>query len=508
MAMPQTAATSEPRQSRGGSAWLLVILAAVAGLVIAMASGTHLALAGIMIPLIVAAAWASPRALLLLLVVWMTELGLLRRLIPGGSNSAFSGDPVLIIGPMVIAFLFFWSVSRGALDNRTRLANVVLAFNVVALVEVINPGQGSILAGLGGLLFLLMPVLSFWVGRILVDDDLLTRIIWAVAVLGVLAGLYGLYQQFVGFPSWDQTWINSGSYTALALGNNINRAFGSMSSSQEYAAFLGVSLVAWVSLLGKKTRLPLLVHLAAMALILMAIFYESERTIVFLGVMALAVVYAAWRRAKPSVVVVAGVVSIVVLIFGAGFLGGGTPNPQPGQSVASTLANHQLNGLSDPTSKNSSLHNHILSTERGFIQAFQRPFGSGVGSVTLAASKFNASSSFNSGTEFDPGNMGVAFGVVGVLLYLLVTVYGLGTAYRAAVRRHDALGLFVLGVVAIHILEWFNGDLYSVTWLVWLVLGYADMYLLRADSPELDRLDLELPAGTHQRNPRRWIQSA
>ena len=60
-----------------------------------------------------------------------------------------------------------------------------------------------------------------------------------------MAALYGLFQQFVKFPTWDLVWIDSKGYTALNLGSGIVRAFSFFSSAQEYAVFLSVGVVAW-----------------------------------------------------------------------------------------------------------------------------------------------------------------------------------------------------------------------------------------------------------------------
>ena len=46
--------------------------------------------------------------------------------------------------------------------------------------------------------------------------------------------------------------------------------------------------------------------------------------------------------------------------------------------------------------------------------------------------------------------------------------------YGLAARRRDPLSIAVLGVAAVTLFQWLNGDLYSVAWLFWLTLGWAD----------------------------------
>ena len=74
-------------------------------------------------------------------------------------------------------------------------------------------------------------------------------------MLSLFAAIYGLIQQFHGLPSWDQAWVTTKGYSALNLGSNVIRAFGSFSSAEEYAAFLSLGLVAWLALSGKATRM-------------------------------------------------------------------------------------------------------------------------------------------------------------------------------------------------------------------------------------------------------------
>ncbi|MEI6453992.1 MAG: hypothetical protein WCO31_05315, partial [Actinomycetes bacterium] len=107
------------------------------------------------------------------------------------------------------------------------------------------------------------------------------------------------------------------------------------------------------------------------------------------------------------------------------------------------------------------------------------PLGSGTGSVTLAGSKF---SSVSKGTEMDPGNMGIAFGLPGLILYALCLYLASQKAYRRGVEGHHA-AVFATGVLGASLFQWFNGDLYGVCALIWLSLGFIDQ-LPEAAQPE------------------------
>jgi hypothetical protein len=450
---------------------MLVGISTTVCIFIAIASGTHIGLVVVTLPIIVALIFQSPRTMLTVLPVWMVMLGLVRRLTPGGGNITFSGDPVLLIGPVIILLLFGIVVSRGGLQDRTRFANCVGVLSIIALLEAFNPKQHSLLTGLGGLLFILVPMLAFWIGRELLDEAMALLIIRVIAILALLSAIYGLIQQFHGFPSWDQQWISTKGYAALSLGNNVNRAFGTFSSAEEYAAFLTVGLVAWLALARKPTRMFTPLHICATATVATALWFESERTAVFLAALAIGVMAAARLRLRPWGVLAGGTLAIAGLIVLGGHFG------SAGSGTTGTLSNHVLRGVQNPLSSGSSLPGHIKATRIGMEQAFKDPLGHGTGTVTIASARYGSSGSV--GTEYDPGNMGIAFGTLGLFAYFGIFWYAIKTGYRAAVMTSDVVALFGLGLLMATLFQWTNGDLYSVCWIIWLFLGFLDMKLLK-----------------------------
>jgi hypothetical protein len=479
--LPESPVSAPKPRRRGGNAAVTAAATGLGLLALSLFTGSHLIFAVLALPVVIAMAWSNPAAMIALLPVWMVMMGLIRRITPGGGNTTFSGDPVLLVGP--VALLVLWAIVASTREpgQMTPLARVVLAFNIVAFVEAFNPSQGSILTGIGGLLFIVVPTAAFWVGRRYAEEDFVLRIIWTIAWLGLLSAIYGLYQQFAHFPSWDERWIQQKAYTALNLGNGVQRAFSFFSSAEEYAVFLSIAAIAWVCLLTRRTRWPMLLHLAALSTVIVALYFESQRTSFFLTMLAVGVVGAARLGFRPINVVIAGIISVILVIVFAGALGGtcggnsalkGTP------STACVLNNHQASGLSNPTGPGSSLSGHIKETRIGMMDGIKHPFGHGTGSVTLSASRYNAHNKLH-GSEFDPGNMGIAFGLPGEIIYFLLLFQALRMAYRLAVRRRDTVGLFVMGIAAATLFQWTNGDLYSVCWLIWLFLGFGDRLLER-----------------------------
>lgn len=439
------------------------VLAVVAGVLVTRSGGSHLVIAIGLIPLVVAVVWLSPRKCIYGLVVWTVCLGFFRRIVPGGAGLGF-GDPLLLVAPAVITLLFVSAAARGAFRTRSPFANSVALLSLIALIEAANPLQGGLKVGLGGLMYILVPLLAFWVGRIFLTKDNLRTIMWLVAILAAFNAGYGLLQTYAGLPSWDARWVHSSGYVALNVVGQI-RAFGSFSSSAEYAVFLGLGLVCWIALVRRGGTFRLPICLGAITLIGFALVLESSRGAVVWAVIAVGVMAAARAGRRLGGAVGGAVIAIAVLYFLASQFGATPAAPGSG-----TLTGHLFNGLANPGQ--SSLPGHFSRLVHGLTQAFTQPLGHGTGSVTIAAARLGGAQSL--GTEVDPGNVGVAFGLLGLVVYLVVLARGLTLSYRVALDQRDAIGLAVVGMVVITSLQWLNGDYYSVSWLIWLLLGWVD----------------------------------
>jgi hypothetical protein len=133
---------------------------------------------------------------------------------------------------------------------------------------------------------------------------------------------------------------------------------------------------------------------------------------------------------------------------------GHVTSPSTERSVVASLTSHQVEGLSEPFGRDSTLSGHFSEMVNGIVQGFTNPVGLGVGATTLAASKYGAAVG---GTEVDPGNAPAAAGLLGLILYLFVAAYGLSAAYRLARTRRTVATIGALGVIVVIFLQWLNG---------------------------------------------------
>lgn len=450
---------------RGLVFWVLAGAASLmAGWLVPAPAYVRLVLTAAALGLLAVLTVRTPRLVLGLLIGWLAVLGLLRRLVTTVGSAGSLGDPLLLVAPAVWMLLAAVAVSRGALRARTALSTTVLVLTGLLTASVVNPLQGGLTVGLGGWLLVVPPMLAFWVGRSLVDDVTLRRVLALVAALALPAAAYGLYQTFAGFPPWDASWIAEDGYTALNVGGTI-RAFGNFASAAEYATFLAIGLVAWLAFWRGLPRLA--VTVAALALLGAALWFESARGIIVLTALAVGLMVIARRGAPLPVAVISGIAVLVALPW---LVARGAPTSTSGTPTGALVA-HQVQGLTDPFGAGSTLPGHIDMAVSGVMEAVTNPIGRGVGAVTTAASKYGSS---GGSTEVDPGNAGIAAGIAGLLAYVVIVVRGLPLAYRTATRHRDALALAALGILTVTFLQWLNGGQYAVAPLPWLMLGWLD----------------------------------
>lgn len=442
----------------------LVLFLLIVGVAVHEPNRIRLVVALAAVILLVGLATRSAAVALVSLIVWLVALGLSRRLVSELAPITRT-DPLLLVSPLLLALLAAAAVRRGAFRERSALTKGVLALGGLTLLAAVNPLQGSLTGGIGGLLFVLVPTFAFWIGRSYLDDRVLRVTLKLVAALGVGTAVYGLVQVSSGFPGWDRKWINDVSYAALNV-NDVTRPFATFSSASEYGLFLALAIVVWLAMGRHLYVLP--VTIAALGVLVPALVLESSRGAVIILIATLGLLVGAHRRLPLLASAGVGFLLLVALVVGLRHYGPSTY----GTGTGSALVSHQVEGLSDPlNSETSTAGAHYGLIRNGLLQAFTHPAGQGLGAVTIAGSKFGG---LSKGTEADPSNVAVALGLPGLVAYLVVFGTGMLRVYGIAKQRRDGLALAALGVVTVTSLEWLNGGQYAVAVLPWLVLGWAD----------------------------------
>jgi hypothetical protein len=363
----------------------------------------------------------------------------------------------------------------GAFRRWSVMGALVAALSVVALLEVFNSRQGPVRAGVVGLLFWLVPMLWFWVGRAFGGDRVLRATLWLFAGAGVASAVYGLVQATIGFPPWDDQWIRDHGYAALFIGDPAlggARPFAFASSAVEYGltVALGLFLVAlfFVSAMRRHARGRALVLAGCAALCVAAIAVSGVRTAVV--TLFAAFIVCVVIRLRPRAPVVLGVVGVILVCYAALWVV--NANSWSDSGTVGSMRRIVV-GLRNPfNSSESTLPHHLTVARRGFERGWHEPLGMGTGTTHRSEDGY---AHFTQDTEFDVSNGAVAFGIVGVVLTGAALLWGFGLAAARAWRRPDLAHLATVGVLVISFRFWWNGGHYALAPLLWFLLGWVDV---------------------------------
>ena len=422
-----------------------------------------LAAAAIILP-IAALGRKSPQAALIMLLVYLPFMSFLRRLlIPIAGWSSL--DPLLLVAPVTVLLFFSgWLyrtyLLREPIRDESFLFKCVRWMLLVDVLQIFNPLQGSILTGIAGVIFWVVPVVFMILSREYVDEKLLKRIFAVALVIGILSAAYGYKQFLLGYSFFEKLWVEQSGYTALMVYGTI-RPVSFFASGAEYGYYLAIALViSWVCVLRAKPPLKL-VGLAASVFLYINLFIESARGVIVAATVALFVVTILSVR-KTAHRVAASLISLMAL--GVLFAGISLLN------TSNDLIRHSVEGLIDPFGERSSAKGHFRLLGEGIWLGIQNPLGFGLGSTTIAGNQFSGQTI---SSEADIGNKFIATGVLGGILYFLIMVNVLIKAFRKA-NAGDPVYLIILGVLIACGMQWLTGGHYAVLPLIWIMIGYLD----------------------------------
>jgi hypothetical protein len=412
--------------------------------------------------LIVAVRW--PRAAVVLTLLFLPFLALLRRLLIADAGWS-PYDPLVVVGPLVaLALIFRLLIVERIQFERDILSKLVYALLALAVIQVFNPLGPGVLAGLGGLLFLAVPLLWFVIGRELADRRTVITLIYSVILAAIATTAYGLWQTEISLPKWDASWVEVTGYEALYVGKQI-RAFGTFSSAAEYAAYASVGFVFACALVMYRRALPAV----AIPFLAIAIFLASGRGVMALTLIA-AIVLIALRARNGGATLLVTVLGVGAL-FAVSALAGPALDRAAGRS-SNPLVSHQVGGLLHPLDPDkSTLLTHWEQFTEGIGAGFTDPLGRGTGATNIAAARFGGVG--GSGTEVDISDAFVSLGLAGGLLFIGI----LGVTFRRVISLYLARGdpalLAVVGLLVVTLGQWLNGGYYALAPLTWFLIGWA-----------------------------------
>ena len=405
---------------------LLISAAGVGVIAVSHPDGYRLALAVALAANLIIAAMKWPRAAALATLFFLPFLALVRRLLIADTGFT-SNDPLLLVGPVVALFLIYRLYLMQRRRSFDRLSKVVLALLVVTVIQVFNPfATGGIVTAAGGLLFVAVPLLWFFIGRELGDRTSVTYLLYGTILVACLVGIYGLLQtQFGTIPSWDQAWLDINSYAGLLVGdsgtNNTIRPFSTFSSNQEYALFMGIGVTFVVAFL-LQSRFSVAVVLP---LLVLALFLAGGRGALVTSALAVTILLALMTRRWLSGIL------IVALGIAVAYGAAATFGPRIDRAAGlggNAVVERNVTGILKPLDPaKSTVIGHWNLILIGIEEGIRHPAGHGTGASTLATQLTDTASR---DSENDIANAFVNLGIVGGGLYLVI----IAMLFRARVR--------------------------------------------------------------------------
>lgn len=385
-------------------------------------------------------------------------------------------DPIHLIAPALVLFIFvgmllFHRERLSQTFKSNNLAKYVMVLLGLFVLQIFNPLQGGLLVGLGGAFYYVIPIVWFFVALCYANNQLIRKLMIAIVIIGIITGAYGLCQMTFGFLPFEKYWIETGGFASLHVGRFI-RAFSTFSSPEEYSRYLQIAgVIAFGYFLKRKNLSWLLIF----SFIGISTIMTGARSSVFglaFSVLVLLVIWKAKdiRRAFIRLVLLASAFAVIMSFV-----------PLPisdfdyrSQSIFYTMAGHTARGFFNPVGERT-FQSRLNLWKRLLTEVVPKnPVGYGLGSTSIAAQKFG---SWGFGTESYIFALFVNSGVVGGLLFLIITFIALKKGIRLYLRRETdkALSATTLSIIAGLALNNLFGNsftLYSIAPIGWLLMGW------------------------------------
>jgi hypothetical protein len=409
---------------------------------------------------------------------FLTVLGDFRRwLLPFEDWS--SADPLLLVGPLVAIVLWVVAITSDRIKLDTPLSKWMLLLMSFLAAHIFNPLQGGLMVGVAGAVFMLVPLLWYWVGKSFGSEAFMEVFFFKlVAPLACIAALFGLYQIFYGYPEYQLAWWRPRAAELSFLGSreDMLRPLAFFPNIAEYTHYLGVAVLAMVALLLRKRSVP--IALLVLALVFTALFLSGTRGPVVKVIFASAVLWTILGRSR-AVWVPRLAIALVVGLFGLTY-GLSQVAQMEGEGRAHFNAQRQANLMpTDGGGGTISIHLNLIRI--GFVRTAQQPLGRGTGYTTMAAGRFGEG---GFSTEKDFTDMFISLGVPGGIVYLIILFYAAWLATKYWTRSRSTVALIIIGLLILMAMGWLRAGAYVMTPMVWFCVGAMDRMQAEASVAE------------------------
>ncbi|MCU1321248.1 MAG: hypothetical protein JWM43_897 [Acidobacteriaceae bacterium] len=415
---------------------------------------------------------------------FLLTLGDIRRILDTVAPASAGLDLMLLVGPLFAVYLAIPLLLR--LKVSDTLSKALLALMAIMIVEMFNPRQGSIVVGFSGALFYIIPIFWFWIARNYATDRMMFLLFYRVFLpIGILDGLLGVAQAYIGFFPWEKAWaLKLGSQYIYTAGHL--RSFGFSTGASEFASTLLIASVCVMAAIfaGRRTYVLLLPILIAASIL------ASSRGLIVKLLFASAMIWAVrskgGRNWLPRLIF-ALVLGFGLTMYSASQAGGDDTGTTTKKSTTAEIATqHVTKGLANPLeAKSSTAGVHWQIFVGGIVKGFTYPIGTGIGAVTLGAGKFTTGGATTGSSEVDISDAFITMGFVGGFLYLFIIYKVFRLAFLYVRKGSLIMSLAYVGCLAALFGGWLALGQYSTAPFVWFCIGSLVRKSSSLDAPGL-----------------------
>jgi len=399
------------------------------------------------------------------LIIYLPFMAFIRRYIYVYGRYV-SMDPILILSDVITIWMFgYLIIFKGKeiykLFRENKLVRLTTILLFIFILQIFNPRQGSILVGVGGAKFYIIPLLWFYIGLFL-DRRFVKRLLVLIVFIGVVTALYGLKQTFFGFTPFENYWIRYGGYSSLHL-LKIIRSFSTFASAGEYAHYLTISgIICFAFFLKSRQKIK---YLVALGIILTALFISAVRSAIFAFIFSsiLLVGFLVKDRKKSIFTSLSLCLFVIMFIFKADFI------PETDiYNPLSVTTYHTMRGITNPMGESSVMFRLRIWTVAVPRLLIKNPFGYGLGSSTLAAWKFGFHLMKTESVFLD---IVISTGLAGAVIFVMFLFYVFSYSISFMKKNKENLLEILAVIIPISFLFIGSASEYSIFPIIWLLWG-------------------------------------
>jgi hypothetical protein len=417
----------------------------------------------------------SPVRGMYIMLTFLPFMYFLRRLVLNWQEFE-SRDPILIFPAittmaMLFGVLIFHRRMVFHYLQRSPMLKCVALLGLWLCAEMANPLQGSLLVGIVGGMYFLVPMAWCFFGLLITRQQIM-RMINLVIVIGFITALYGLYQRFFGLSAVEIYELRAKNFYQTFGGSNV-RIMSTFSSMGDFSWYLLVAAFLSLACFWNRRRNLFLVAIALLEVYTMVFMAVRTAFMLLMFCLTAFVIIHGNRRRE---VITRGVLAVLAFVIAYAILG--TYKPEriyDAQFSTNPYVVHTLSGITHPTQERS--FQKRISNWKYIVTStvFEYPlWGRGLGSTTTAAKRFEGGQPFEADSYFF--ELFYGSGLLAPLLFGLVLMFLSRDMLGMCLSRPDAPEYRVVGglIAGAMVGSVFGGAVRDAIGgpLIWLFMGW------------------------------------